>query len=136
MGTCQRPSGDLSRRSAAITRIALDITQQELADAVGVSRGYVAIVEGGRADPSLALIERFGKALGVDFQLVGRPPDIVGRDGQRDLVHARCSGYADHRLRSASLSVAREAELVHGRTHGWIDLLAFDPRTGTLLSSR
>lgn len=114
------------------TRIALDITQQKLADAVGVSRGYVAIVEGGRANPSLALIERFGKALGVDFQLVGRPPVIVGRDGQRDLVHARCSGYADRRLRSASLSVAREVELVHGRTHGWIDLLAFDPRTGTL----
>ena len=114
------------------TRIALDITQQQLADAVGVSRGYVAIVEGGRANPSLATVERFGDALGVDLRLVGRPPIIVGGHGQHDLVHAWCSGYADRRLRRASLSVAREVELVHGRSHGWIDLLAFDPRTGTL----
>jgi transcriptional regulator with XRE-family HTH domain len=114
------------------TRIALDITQQELADAVGVSRGYVAIVEGGRANPSLATVERFGKALGVDFRLVGDAPVIVGRQGQRDLVHAWCSGYADRRLRRATLPVAREVELVHARSHGWIDLLAFDHRTGTL----
>jgi len=29
--------------------------------------------------------------------------------------------------------VAREVELVHGRMHGWIDLLAFDARTGTVV---
>ena len=127
----------MPRRSFAAfcrdTRIALDITQQELAEAAGVTRGYVAVVESGRANPSLAVVERFGEALGVDFQLVGRPPVIVGRDGQRDIVHARCSAYADRRLRIASLAVAREVELVHGRSHGWIDLLAFDPRTGTLI---
>ena len=27
----------------------------------------------------------------------------------------------------------REVEVIHGRSHGWIDVLAFDPRTGTLL---
>jgi transcriptional regulator with XRE-family HTH domain len=113
-------------------RTALDITQRELADAVGVSRGYVAMLEGGRANPSLALVERFGDALGVDFQLVRRPPVITGRDGQRDLVHAWCSSYSHRRLRRASLSVAREVEVVHGRSHGWIDLLAFDDRTNTL----
>ena len=114
------------------TRIALDITQQELAEAVGVTRGYVAMVEGGRANPSLAMVEQFGDALGVDFRLVGRPPVIVGRDGQRDLVHARCSGYAHRRLAKTPLAVAREVELVHGRSHGWIDLLAFYPRDGTV----
>jgi hypothetical protein len=29
--------------------------------------------------------------------------------------------------------MAREVEIVHGRSHGWIDLLAFDRRTGTML---
>lgn len=36
-------------------------------------------------------------------------------------------------MRQAGLATAREVEVVHGRSHGWIDLLAFDPRTGTLL---
>ena len=114
------------------TRIALDITQQQLADAVGVSRGYVAVVEAGRANPTLAMVERFGDALGVDLRLVGRPPVIIGRSAQDDLVHAWCSGYVDRRLRHASVAVAREVEVVHGRSHGWIDLLAFDPRTASL----
>jgi transcriptional regulator with XRE-family HTH domain len=114
------------------TRVSLDITQQELAAAVGVTRGYVATLESGRANPSLALVERFGDALGIDFRLVGRAPVIVGSHAQRDLVHARCSGYVDRRLRRTPLSVAREVEIVHGRSHGWIDLLAFDPRNGTL----
>jgi transcriptional regulator with XRE-family HTH domain len=109
------------------------MTQQELAEAVGVTRGYVAMVEGGRANPSLALVERIGHALGLELELVSRAPVIMGRERQRDLVHARCSGYVERRLRKASLAVAREVELVHGRMHGWIDLLAFDARTGTVV---
>ena len=31
------------------------------------------------------------------------------------------------------LADPREVEVVHGRSHGWIDLLAFDPRTGRLV---
>lgn len=126
----------LRRSFAALcrdTRIGLDVTQQQLADAAGVTRGYIAMVEGGRANPSLALVERIGAALGLEIRLVGQPPIITGRERQRDLVHTRCSGYVGRRLRKASLAVAREVELVHGRVHGWIDLLAFDPRTGTLV---
>src|SRR5687767_9123843 len=125
---------ELLRRSFASlcrdVRIGLDITQQRLADAVGVTRGYIAMVEGGRANPSLALVERIGDALGLELRLVGQAPLITGRERQRDLVHARCSAYVERRLRNASLAVAREVELVHGRMHGWIDLLAFDARTG------
>jgi hypothetical protein len=51
---------------------------------------------------------------------------------ERDLIHARCSGYAHRRLTAAGLQTAREVEIVDGRTHGWIDLLAFDPQTGRL----
>jgi len=118
----------LRRSFAALcrdTRVGLDVTQQQLADAVGVTRGYLAMLEGGRANPSLALVERIGDALGSSF--------IIGRERQRDLVHARCSGYVGRRLRTASLAVAREVELIHGRMHGWIDLLAFDARTGTVV---
>lgn len=39
----------------------------------------------------------------------------------------------DRRLRATGLITAREVEVVHARSHGWIDLLAFDHRTSTLL---
>ncbi len=115
------------------TRLLLEITQQARATTAGVTRGYIAMVESGRANPSLALVERIGVALGIEFQLVGRPPLRLDGGRPRDLVHARCSGYVDRRIRHAGWSTAREVEVVHGRSHGWIDLLAFDARTGTLL---
>jgi transcriptional regulator with XRE-family HTH domain len=107
-------------------------TQQQLADSVGVSRGYISKVELGRANPSLALMERIAAALDLEIELVGRTPLILG-DRQRDAVHARCSGHVDGRLRRAALVTAREVEMIQGRSHGWIDILAFDPKTGTLL---
>jgi transcriptional regulator with XRE-family HTH domain len=70
----------------------LDITQQDLADAVGVSRPYIASIESGRANPSLAVVERIATALGLELDFVARPPTTVGRPPQRDAVHARCSG--------------------------------------------
>lgn len=114
------------------TRTMLDISQQALADAVGVSRAYISTVESGRANPSLDLVSRVADRLGIDIDLLARPPLVVARP-QHDLVHARCSGYLDRRLRRAGWEVRREVEVVHGRSHGWIDLLAFDRRTGMLL---
>lgn len=110
----------------------LDITQQSLADAVGVSRAYIAAIETGRANPSLDLVVRVADRLGIELDFAARPPLVTARP-QHDLVHARCSGYVDRRLRRAGWSIRREVEVVHGRSHGWIDLLAFDPRTGVLL---
>lgn len=115
------------------TRTALDITQRALANAVGVSRAYISAIECGVANPSLDMVARIADTLGIELDFVSRPPVVVGDPRQRDLVHARCSGYVDRRLRGSGWSVLREVELVHGRSHGWIDLLAFDPRTGTLL---
>ncbi len=114
------------------TRTMLDISQQTLADAVGVSRAYIATIESGRANPSLDLVNRVADRLGIEIGLVARPPVVIARP-QHDLVHARCSGYLDRRLRRAGWEVQREVEIVHGRSHGWIDLLAFDRRTGMLL---
>ncbi len=114
------------------TRTQLGLTQRQIAQAVGVSRGYVANLESGRANPTLDLVERVAVALGIDIGLMARPPTIVGGRSS-DLVHARCSGYADRRLRSQGWLTAREVEVVHARSHGWIDLLAFDPTTALLL---
>lgn len=111
----------------------LRLTQGELAQRVGVTRGHVANVELGRSDPSLELMERIAMALDLEIDLMARPPIVVDVERQRDLVHARCSGYADRRFRRAGWLTAREVGIVQGRWHGWIDLLAFDPGSGTLI---
>lgn len=114
-------------------RLALGLTQSALAAAVGVARSYIAAIERGRANPSLDVIVRLAPALGLELELTLRSPVIVGDRRQRDAVHARCSGYVDRRLRHAGWETAREVAIIDGRWRGWIDLLAFDPRTGTLI---
>jgi transcriptional regulator with XRE-family HTH domain len=114
-------------------RTSLDVSRQALADRVGVSVRYIALIEGGHANPTLAVVERIAAALGLDIRLEMRPPVFIGGAPIQDAVHARCSAYIDRRLRGLGWASAREVEVVHGRSHGWIDLLAFDPRDGTLL---
>ncbi len=115
------------------TRGRLDLTQQQIGDRVGVSRSYIAKVERGQANPSLDLVERIAGALGLELDLIVRPPIFTKDRLQRDLVHAHCSGFVSRRLLATGWRVAREVEVRHGRSHGWIDMLAFDPTTGVLL---
>jgi transcriptional regulator with XRE-family HTH domain len=115
------------------TRLMLDITQAEVAAAVGVSRAYVASIESGRANPSLEVAGRIGAALGLELQIIGRSPIVLNGPLQRDAVHAWCSGYVGRRLGRNGLDVRREVTIAHGRTRGWIDLLAYDPRRRLLL---
>ena len=115
------------------TRLRLDLTQEQLARAVGISRSYIARVELGQANPPLRLVEDIAEALGLELDLRARPPLFMKDRLQRDVVHAHCSGYIERRLITAGWKTAREVEVHQGRSHGWIDLLAFDPQTGTLL---
>lgn len=115
------------------TRIRLDITQGELADAAGLSRGYIANIESGRANPTLNQVDQIGHVLGLELGLASRPPTFLGQRRPHDLVHARCSGYSGRRLIGEGWNVAREVEVVEVRMHGWIDLLAYDPRHKVLL---
>jgi transcriptional regulator with XRE-family HTH domain len=114
-------------------RLALGMSQSALAAKIGLARSHVAAIERGRANPSLDVIVRLAAALGLELDLTLRSPVIIGDRRQSDAVHARCSGYVDRRLRGAGWETAREVPLVDGRWRGWIDLLAFDPRTGTLI---
>ena len=114
-------------------RLALGQSQTALAAKAGLTRSYIAAIELGSANPSLDVIVRLATALGLDLDFNLRPPIIVGDRGQRDAVHARCSGYVDRRFRSDGWETDREVQIVDGRWRGWIDLLAFDRRTGTLI---
>lgn len=115
------------------TRRALGQTQQQLADAIGVTRAHISAIERGVANPTLDVVERLLGALGLEVDLSVRGPAIIGDRRIRDTVHARCSAYVHRRLITAGWRVEREVEIIQARSHGWIDLLAFDARTGTLL---
>lgn len=132
-GPARAPIRTTLARACRDTRLALGMTQQAVASRAGVTRSYIAQLERGNANPSIRRVEAIAQALGLEVDLAIHRPTIIGGPRVRDAVHARCSAYVGRRLRSLGLEVAREVEIVHGRSHGWIDLLAYDPRTRTLL---
>ena len=115
------------------TRIALDVPLAEVAARVGLTPSYIARVERGRANPTIGAVESLFDALGIEVDWQLRGPVFIGDARRGDVVHARCLSYAQRRLEAAGWHVAREVEVVHGRHHAWIDLLAFHPATRTLL---
>lgn len=81
---------DYIGRRVARWRETAGITQQQLADAVGVSRSYVSLIEsGGRAVTKRSLLIDLAGALGVSVpQLLDQPPSPRSRD---DLVMSRAA---------------------------------------------
>lgn len=114
-------------------RTELDITQAAVATALGISRSHYVAVEGARANPSAELMDRIAEVLGLRLHLTATPTVITLEAAVRDAVHARCLAYVIRRLAAAGWLVLRELPIEDGRYRGWIDAIAFDPRSGTLL---
>lgn len=128
------------------TRLALRRTQKAVGASSGLSPPEISRIEHGRR-PGLSLrtIGALCDALGIQAAWALQPPFVAGastpdvpgpirRPGrQQDAGHARCSAYVRRRLERLGWEVAQEVEIVLGRTHGWIDILAFRAATGTLL---
>ena len=106
-------------------------SQAELAGRADVSTGMVAMVETGRANVSVDLAGRLLTTLGVSLDVRFVVPFVEPR--QRDAAHARSVAYVQRRLERAGFRVRREVEVGSGRSHGWIDLLAWHPNSGVLL---
>ena len=120
-------------RACRDVRGRLGLSLEEVASAAGLTASYLARVERGLANPTFDTVDRVADALGLRLVLDIRPPVFIGTLPTSDFVHARCSAYVDRRQRTAGWWTAREVTLVDGRYRGWIDLLAFDPSSGTLL---
>jgi transcriptional regulator with XRE-family HTH domain len=120
-------------RACRDVRARLGLSLEEVAAAAGITSSYLARVERGRVNPTFDTVDRVAEALGLQLILDIQGPVFLGSPPMRDLVHARCSAYVDRRLRAAGWLTAREVALIDGRYRGWIDLLAFDPTTGTFL---
>lgn len=50
-------------------RLALGMTRQQLADASGLARTYIADVESGRRNPAVKNLQKIAKALGTTITL-------------------------------------------------------------------
>lgn len=120
-------------RACRVVRGRLGLTLEAVASAAGITASYLARIEQGRANPTFDTVDRVSEALGLQLYLDIRPPVFLGSPPLHDLVHARCSAYVDRRLRAEGWSTAREIPLVDGRYRGWIDLLAYDPTTRSLV---
>lgn len=109
-------------------------TQRELAARSGVSQPLVCAIENGRlADLTFARVSRLLVAMGGRLIVDVARPHLGDRRLQRDPAHVRCVAYVRKRLERAGWLVMTEVEIGGDRSRGWIDLLAFDPRTGTVL---
>jgi transcriptional regulator with XRE-family HTH domain len=112
-------------------RLELDLSQQELADALGIHRGHLANIELGRVNISADLMDRIAVALGQRLELIVHGPRFIAARRPHDLVHAWCTGYVVRRL-GDGWQTAREVAASAGGIHGWIDILAYQPATSTL----
>lgn len=83
--------------------------------------------------PPLDTVDRLCRALDAELVVAIRPARLVGRTDQRDPAHAACAGALRRILERAGWAVESEVEFLTGRSHGFVDLLAYDPASRRLL---
>jgi len=113
-------------------RLAVGWSQRGLARRSGVSQSVISRLETHRTrDVRMSVVDRLLVALGVRYWLGTEPPNIARRP--TDLVHGRCSAHVARRLIAAGWQVEREVEVIGSGSHGWIDVLAFEPNARIML---
>jgi transcriptional regulator with XRE-family HTH domain len=120
-------------KSVHSTRLAIGWSQEDLGRRAKLSSSMVGKVERAEGDLSLETTAAVLEALGVDVSLDLRAPFLADRRRQLEPAHARCVAFIQRNFERAGWLTAREVEIAHGRSHGWIDLLAFEPRTHALV---
>jgi hypothetical protein len=94
----------------------------------------ISRIEGARLkDLPLATLAVLVETMGGRLRLEVDAPILGDRRGQLDPARARMSGYVARRLEGKGWKVASEVEIGADRSRGWVDLLAFNPRTRLLL---
>jgi hypothetical protein len=81
----------------------------------------------------LAAVGRVLDAMGSRLDMRIEAPFLADRRRQQEPAHAYCVAYVSRRLTSAEWVPEREVEISHGRSHGWIDILAHRAVDGAML---
>lgn len=127
-----KPSSISQRVGAGVRTARLDRgwTQKRLAIEAGLPQTAVSELERGvHVGLSLVRVEAICTALGAELVVDVRALRVVGRLDQRDPAHAACVSAVRRLLERAGWRTMTEVEISTGRAQGFIDLLAFDPRT-------
>lgn len=113
-------------------RIARGWTQRDLASQAGIPQSVVSAIETG-VGVRIDTLERVCTALGGELRLEARLPFGGEGRGQVDTAHARCVGAARRLLASEGYACATEESVTDGAWRGWIDLVAYCPKTRRLV---
>jgi transcriptional regulator with XRE-family HTH domain len=114
-------------------RLGAGVTQAELARRAHCSQSFVSRAERGLV-PGLTIDQasRVFQVLDGRLEVAIIGPLLIG-ERQRDPAHTRCTAAVAQRLRRAGWLTALEVQVDGGTAHGWIDVLAFDPRKALAL---
>lgn len=118
-------------RLLRMVRIRREWRQSDVAERARVSASVVARHERGMIN-SLAMLDRHASALDLrlDVRLVGRAGQLVR---MADEEHAAIAEAIADRLKRLGYEVEAEASFSEWGERGRIDLVAYDPRTGTVV---
>jgi transcriptional regulator with XRE-family HTH domain len=122
-----RPYAETIGSGLAEARRARGWSQRRLATDSGVPQTVISAIErAALRHPPLETVGVLCAALDAELLVEIRAAHVVGRTDQRDPAHAACVGTVIRILERAAWVVASEVEIVTGRSHGFIDLLAYD----------
>lgn len=114
-------------------RHALGWSQVHLARRARVSQSLVSAVETMELEGlTFAMAARLLEAMGARLSVTVVPP-YLGDRRQRDAAHVKCTTYVGRRLEASGWVVASEVEIGGDRSRGWIDVLAYHPRSRIVL---
>jgi transcriptional regulator with XRE-family HTH domain len=109
-------------------------SQARLSAESGVPQTVISSIERAmHLNPPLQTVRLVCEALDAELIVDIRPAWLVGRSDQKDPAHAACVAATRRILERAGWMTASEVEIVTGRAHGFIDLIAFDPVTQRIL---
>lgn len=69
-----------------IMRIARDIKPSEIAEAIGVSRAYINLIENGTREPSLDTIKKYANALRIDMNTMFRIRELCKTENSFEFI--------------------------------------------------
>ncbi len=68
-------------------RIARGIEQEELANKIGYTQGYISKIENGAINPSLKALKKIAKALGLEAEGFFSPTKVISLDDEKLFSH-------------------------------------------------